>query len=76
MQLLEQDELTILTKQYVYMLSFYFFLPWSPEQRKLWLRDAKTFRIIGGYAQTELGHGSSVKNIETTATFDQVLTIK
>ena len=27
-------------------------------------------RIIGAYAQTELGHGSDVSNLETTATFD------
>jgi acyl-CoA oxidase len=42
----------------------------SDAQRDRWLRDAKTFRIIGAYAQTELGHGSSVRFIETTSTYD------
>ena len=30
-------------------------------------RDAK---ILGTYAQTELGHGSDVAHLETTATYD------
>ena len=28
-------------------------------------------RISGAYAQTELGHGSDVQGLETTATFDK-----
>jgi acyl-CoA oxidase len=28
-------------------------------------------RILGAYAQTELGHGSDVSSLETTATFDK-----
>ncbi|XP_034836907.1 acyl-coenzyme A oxidase 1-like [Maniola hyperantus] len=41
----------------------------SAEQQAEWLRpDSK---MIGTYAQTELGHGSYLKGIETTATFDQ-----
>jgi acyl-CoA oxidase len=32
---------------------------------------AKSGKILGTYAQTELGHGSFVRGLETTATFDQ-----
>jgi acyl-CoA oxidase len=32
---------------------------------------AKAGKIIGSYAQTELGHGTQVRGIETTATFDK-----
>ncbi|KAI5007922.1 hypothetical protein ZWY2020_008970 [Hordeum vulgare] len=31
---------------------------------------AYKFQRIGCYAQTELGHGSNVQGLETTATFD------
>ena len=30
----------------------------------------RTLRMIGCYAQTELGHGSNVAGLETTATLD------
>ncbi|CAM9812115.1 unnamed protein product, partial [Discosporangium mesarthrocarpum] len=43
----------------------------SKEQRERWLDLATSFRILGAYVQTELGHGSNVRGIETTATFDQ-----
>jgi acyl-CoA oxidase len=39
------------------------------EQRAYWLPLAKTYQVIGCYAQTELGHGSNVQGLETTATF-------
>ncbi|KAA3460272.1 peroxisomal acyl-coenzyme A oxidase 1 [Gossypium australe] len=35
-----------------------------------WLPMAYKMQIIGCYAQTELGHGSNVQGLETTATFD------
>ncbi|KAF5795806.1 putative acyl-CoA oxidase, acyl-CoA dehydrogenase/oxidase and middle domain superfamily [Helianthus annuus] len=43
----------------------------TEEQKKKWLPLAKTMQIIGTYAQTELGHGSNVQGLETTATFDR-----
>ncbi|KAF9167014.1 hypothetical protein DFQ26_006149 [Actinomortierella ambigua] len=42
----------------------------SDEQLQQWLPPAQAFRHIGCYAQTELGHGSNLNNLETTATFD------
>ncbi|KAK6017818.1 hypothetical protein OSTOST_16653 [Ostertagia ostertagi] len=35
-----------------------------------WLEKAMTKQIIGTYAQTELGHGTNLKKLETTATYD------
>ncbi|PGH15626.1 hypothetical protein AJ80_05491 [Polytolypa hystricis UAMH7299] len=42
----------------------------SDEQQAQWLRPAEQCRIIGAYAQTELGHGSNVQGIETVAMWD------
>ena len=42
----------------------------SPQQKAYWIPKAERFEIAGCYAQTELGHGSNVQGIETTATFD------
>jgi len=39
-------------------------------QRRMWLDDARHGRILGCYAQTEIGHGSNVRGLLTTATFD------
>ncbi|KAL2206938.1 acyl-CoA oxidase [Sarocladium strictum] len=43
----------------------------SPEQHKLFLEKAEEYKILGCYAQTELGHGSNVRGLETTATWNQ-----
>ncbi|KAK9708766.1 hypothetical protein K7432_009416 [Basidiobolus ranarum] len=41
----------------------------TPEQQELFLKPALDYRIIGCYAQTELGHGSNIQGLETTATY-------
>lgn len=43
----------------------------TPEQHELFLRKAENYEYIGCYAQTELGHGSNVRGLETTATWNQ-----
>ncbi|KAJ7285030.1 acyl-CoA dehydrogenase/oxidase C-terminal [Mycena rebaudengoi] len=43
----------------------------SPEQISHWLPLAESGKIIGTYCQTELGHGTFLRGLETTATFDQ-----
>lgn len=43
----------------------------TDEQKAEWIPKAERFEIFGSYPQTELGHGSNVRGIETTATFDQ-----
>ncbi|KAF9167312.1 acyl-coenzyme A oxidase [Actinomortierella ambigua] len=41
----------------------------TDEQHEKWLPSAQKFQILGCYAQTELGHGSNLSRLETTATF-------
>lgn len=40
------------------------------EQQAQWVDRARKLEIIGTYAQTELGHGTFVRGLETTATYD------
>uniref|UniRef100_A0A8C6TN74 Acyl-coenzyme A oxidase n=1 Tax=Neogobius melanostomus TaxID=47308 RepID=A0A8C6TN74_9GOBI len=40
------------------------------EQSKKWLPLATSFQALGTYAQTELGHGTHLRGLETTATYD------
>jgi len=42
----------------------------NEEQKKKWLGPASRYEILGGYAQTEMGHGSYIRGLETTATYD------
>ncbi|ORY95705.1 acyl-CoA dehydrogenase/oxidase C-terminal [Syncephalastrum racemosum] len=41
----------------------------TDEQKKLFLEPALKHHILGCYAQTEIGHGSNVQGLETTATY-------
>lgn len=43
----------------------------SPEQQSEWLSRALNGKIFGAYGQTELSHGSNVRALQTTATFDE-----
>eukprot|EP00937_MAST-01D_sp_MAST-1D-sp2_P001966 g1966.t1 len=43
----------------------------SKEQKARWLDGATEAKYFGAYAQTELGHGSNVRGLETLATFDK-----
>ncbi len=42
----------------------------TPEQQAYWLDLALNLKIIGTYAQTELGHGTYVRGLETVAVYD------
>ncbi|XP_053611166.1 probable peroxisomal acyl-coenzyme A oxidase 1 isoform X1 [Plodia interpunctella] len=43
----------------------------TPEQQAEWLPKATAMKVIGTYAQTELGHGTFLRGLETTATYDE-----
>jgi len=56
-------------------LQFIMFVPsimgqGSPEQQEKWLQKAMECSIVGTYAQTELGHGTFLRGLETKATYD------
>jgi acyl-CoA oxidase len=42
----------------------------NAEQHEKFLKPAQNYEYIGCYAQTELGHGSNVRGLETTATWN------
>ncbi|XP_055971404.1 peroxisomal acyl-coenzyme A oxidase 1 isoform X2 [Sorex fumeus] len=56
-------------------LNFSMFIPTvvnlgTPAQQDKWLLPSQELQIIGTYAQTELGHGTHLRGLETTATYD------
>ncbi|KAG7491652.1 hypothetical protein MATL_G00006290 [Megalops atlanticus] len=42
----------------------------TPEQQDTFFMPAWNLKIIGTYAQTEMGHGTHIRALETTATYD------
>lgn len=50
----------------------YTFIPPQASQEQLgeWMGKAWNMEIIGTYAQTEMGHGTFIRGLETTATYD------
>lgn len=42
----------------------------TQEQKNKWLPLIENYDILGCYAQTEMGHGTYVRGLETTATYD------
>ncbi|XP_063332619.1 peroxisomal acyl-coenzyme A oxidase 1 isoform X2 [Pelmatolapia mariae] len=56
-------------------LHFAMFIPFlhsqcDHHQKKKWLPLAESYRVVGTYAQTEMGHGTHLRGLETTATYD------
>ncbi|PSC69663.1 peroxisomal acyl-coenzyme A oxidase 1-like [Micractinium conductrix] len=43
----------------------------TPEQQAKWLPLCNRLQIIGTYAQTELGHGTFVRGLQTVAVYDE-----
>lgn len=42
----------------------------TEEQQAEWVEKAWNCSVVGTYAQTELGHGTFIRGLETTATYD------
>ncbi|XP_078033194.1 acyl-coenzyme A oxidase 1 [Augochlora pura] len=42
----------------------------TPKQQEYWISRAWSGNIVGTYAQTELGHGTFIRGLETTAKYD------
>lgn len=42
----------------------------NKDQHAKWLKDALSGKLLGSFAMTEIGHGSDVANVDTTATYD------
>ncbi|XP_069553267.1 peroxisomal acyl-coenzyme A oxidase 1 isoform X2 [Brachyistius frenatus] len=56
-------------------LHFVMFLPTlysqcDEQQARKWLPLAESYQAVGTYAQTEMGHGTHLRGLETTATYD------
>ncbi|KAF4526154.1 hypothetical protein B566_EDAN008190 [Ephemera danica] len=41
----------------------------TPEQEQFWIKQVEAQKVFATYAQTELGHGTFVRGLETTATY-------
>ncbi|CAK1544438.1 unnamed protein product [Leptosia nina] len=59
-----------------FMLQYSMFVPTilgqgDSEQVELWYKRALNMEIIGTYAQTELGHGTFIRGLETEAVYDE-----
>ncbi|XP_072176092.1 peroxisomal acyl-coenzyme A oxidase 1-like [Diadema setosum] len=52
------------------MFSHAIYSQMSEEQHEKWLEAAFSYTLIGTYAQTEIGHGTFLRGLETTATYD------
>jgi acyl-CoA oxidase len=44
----------------------------NEQQMRFWLPRIMNFEITGSYAQTELGHGSNVRGLQTIAEYDKI----
>lgn len=56
---------------HVAMFTFCIEMMGTETQHEEYLKKCMNWDIIGCYAQTELGHGSDVQNLETIATYNE-----